>query len=248
MRQAANKKEQTMNIRKHLAALAAPALMLLVPGISPAKAEPLIWGIQAEQLEYRIGDETDVFAWDFDALIGRDELKIVWRSEGEFATKEDKFESLENQLRAQVPISTFFDAVGGLRYSSPDAGNRIDGVVGLHGLAPQFIEVDADLFLGSHPAFRFEAEYEALITNRLIAVPSIEFDMPFTDDPKFDQGAFGPKLEVGLRLSYDVVDRLLSPYIGVHYERSFGSTANIKRGEGEDAGALFFVAGVKMIF
>jgi copper resistance protein B len=45
-----------------------------------------------------------------------------------------------------------------------------------------------------------------------------------------------------------MVDRLLSPYVGVHYERSFGGTANIKRSEGEDAGAVFFVVGAKMIF
>lgn len=237
-----------MTLPKFFTTLGASALVISALSATPVQAEPLIWGIQAEQAEYRLGEDTDVFAWDFDALIGRDELKLVWRSEGEFATKEDKFERLENQLRAQVPISTFFDAVGGVRYSSPSAGDRIDGVVGLHGLAPQFIEVDADLFVGKHPSARFEVDYEALITNRLIATPMIELDLPFTDDGKYGQAAFAPTLEVGLRISYDLVDRLLSPYIGVHYERSFGATANIKRAEGEDAGALFFVAGLKMMF
>ena len=56
---------------------------------SPAFAEQLIWGVQAEQLEYRIGDETDVVAWDVDAQIGTDELKLVFRSEGEFETTGD---------------------------------------------------------------------------------------------------------------------------------------------------------------
>jgi copper resistance protein B len=237
-----------MTFRKLFAGIALPAFAILSFSPKPVLAEPLIWGIQAEQAEYRIGDDTDVFAWDFDALVGRDELKFVWRSEGEFATKEDKFESLENQLRVQVPISTFFDAVGGVRYSSPSAGDRIDGVVGLHGLAPQFFEVDADLFVGKNPSARFEVDYEALITNRLIATPSIELDVPFTDDGKYGRAAFGPTLEVGFRVSYDMVDRLLSPYVGVHYERSFGGTANIKRSEGEDAGAVFFVVGAKMIF
>ena len=176
------------------------------------------------------------------------DLGLTSHSEGEFATKNDNFERLENQLRAQVPISTFFDAVGGVRFSSPSTGNRFDGVIGLHGLAPQFFEVDADLFVGEYPSARLDVDYEVLLTNRLIATPTIELNLPFTDDTKYGKAAFGPSLEVGLRLSYDVVDRLLSPYIGIHYERSFGGTANIKRSEGEDAGAVFFLVGAKMIF
>ena len=35
----------------------------------PAQAEQLIYGFQAEQLEYRLGDDEDTFVWDFDALI-----------------------------------------------------------------------------------------------------------------------------------------------------------------------------------
>ena len=85
-------------------AVAVAAVSLMV---SPAFAEQLIWGIQAEQLEYRIGDETDVVAWDVDALIGTDELKLVFRSEGEFETTGDVLETFENQLRLQKPISTF---------------------------------------------------------------------------------------------------------------------------------------------
>ena len=214
-----------MTLQKILAGLVAPAFVISVLPATPVQAEPLIWGVQAEQTEFRYGKDTDVFA-----------------------TKNDNFERLENQLRAQVPISTFFDAVGGVRFSSPSTGNRFDGVIGLHGLAPQFFEVDADLFVGEYLSARLDVDYEVLLTNRLIATPTIELNLPFTDDTKYGKAAFGPSLEVGLRLSYDVVDRLLSPYIGIHYERSFGGTANIKRSEGEDAGAVFFLVGAKMIF
>ena len=147
-----------------------------------------------------------------------------------------------------MPISPFFDAVGGIRVDTPEGPNRAHAVIGLHGLAQQWFELDADLFLSDHPSFRFEAEYEGLITNRIILTPSIELDLPFTDDPALDQGAWGPKIEVGLRLSYDLVDRAVSPYIGVHYERVFGKTASIARGNGEDTGAVFFVAGTRLIF
>ncbi|MBT8003536.1 MAG: copper resistance protein B [Rhodospirillales bacterium] len=215
---------------------------------SPLFAEQLIWGVQAEQLEYRIGDDTDVMAWDVDALIGTDELKLVFRSEGEFETNGDVLETMENQLRLQAPISTFFDAVAGVRVDTPEGPDRVYGVVGVHGLAPQWFEIDADLFVSDRPSFRFEAEYEALITNRLILTPSIEFNLPFTDDLAIEQGAWGPKLEVGARLSYDLLDRAISPYIGVHYERVFGETQDIATSEGKDDDALFLTIGAKLIF
>ncbi|MEL7000715.1 MAG: copper resistance protein B, partial [Pseudomonadota bacterium] len=213
----------------------------------PASAEPL-WGIQAEQLEYRVGEDENVLAYDLDAFVGSDELKVVWRSEGEFSLEEEAWEALENQLRVQVPVSTFFDAVAGVRVDTPEGPNRVHAVIGLHGLAQQWFEVDADLFLSDHPSLRVEAEYEGLITNRIILVPSVELDVPFTDDAAADTGAWGPKLEVGLRLSYDLVDRAVSPYVGVHYERVFGETASIAEANGEDPGAVFFVAGTRLMF
>ncbi len=233
-----------MSIRNILAGVLAPALL----AAAPALAEPVVWGVQAEQLEYRAGDGSDILAWDFDAFAGTDELKILWRSEAEFALDEDVFESLENQARLQMPVSDFFDAVVGVRVSTPEGPDRVHGVVGLHGLAPQWFEIDADLFLSDEPFFRFEAEYEALITNRIILTPVVELELPFTDDRAIGVGAWGPTLEVGARLSYDLVDRALSPYIGVHYERVFGETADLARDEGEDVDGLFFVAGARIMF
>ena len=216
---------------------------------APATAmEPPIWGIQAEQLELRVNDDASVLAWDSDALFGSDELKFVWRSEGEYELRESTLETLENQARLQVPISDFFDGVAGVRVDTPDGPDRVYGVLGIHGLTQQWFEIDADLFLSEHPSFRFEVEYEALITNRIVLIPSIEFDLPFTDDEAIGVGAFGPKLELGARISYDLVDRAIAPYIGVHYEQTFGDSADLAREEGEEAGAVFFVTGVRLMF
>lgn len=228
--------------------LLAGALASVTVGLSPAAAEQVLWGLAAEQLEYRVGEEVNVIAYDLDAYVGTDELKVVWRSEGEFETEAEAFEALENQLRVQIPVSPFFDFVGGIRVDTPEGPNRVHAVAGFHGLAPQWFEVDLDLFVSDHPSFRFEVEYEGLITNRITLVPSIELDLPFTDDPALDVAAFGPKLEVGLRLSYDLIDRAISPYIGVHYERVFGQTADIARANGEDTGAVFFVAGTRIMY
>tara|TARA_R110000868_G_scaffold411600_1_gene705779 strand:+ start:2915 stop:3619 length:705 start_codon:yes stop_codon:yes gene_type:complete len=229
--------------------LAAGIVASLTLPIISAQAEPLIYGVQVEQLEYRLlEDETEVLAWDGDFIVGTDELKFVLRSEGEFKTDGDVMETMETQARLQVPISTFFDAVAGIRVDTPEGPDQVHGVVGVKGLAPQWFEIDADLFLSDYPSFRFEAEYEALITNRLILTPSIEVDLPFRDNPKFDKGMWGPTVEVGARLSYDLIDRSVSPYIGVHYERSFGKTRDIALSENEEGDALFFVTGLRLLF
>lgn len=227
-----------------LAGAIAPALLMALP----AAADPLVWGFQAEQNEYRVTDGDNVYAWDFDAFIGTDEARFVWRSEGEYAFGEDAFETLENQARVQVPISDFWDAVAGVRLDTPSGPDRVFGVIGLHGLAPQFIETDIDFFIADDPAFRFEIEYEGLITNRIILAPSFELDLPFTDDEEIGLGGFGPSMELGLRLSYDLVDRAIAPYVGVHYERSFGESSLLAQREGENPGAVFFVVGARLQF
>lgn len=228
----------------------AVAAIATVVSTAPASAaeEPLIWSVQAEQLEYRFGDETDVMAWDADATAGTDELKLLLRSEGEYEREGRVMESLEHQLRLQKPVSDFFDAVAGVRVDTPEGPDRVHGVLGLHGLAPQWFEVDADLFVSDHPSLRLDVEYELLLTNHLILTPSIDIDLPFTDDREIGLGAWGPKMEVGARLSYDLVDRAVAPYVGIHYERVFGETRDIARADGEDGDALFFVAGTRLLF
>ena len=214
-----------------------------------ALAEPVLWAIQAEQFEYRLGEGgADAFAWDTDAYWGTDELKVRWLSEGEYDFEENAMEELENQLRVQTPISEFWDVVAGVRVDTPDGPDRAYGVIGVHGLAPQWIEVDADLYISEDPVFAVDAEYEGLITNRLILTPSVEAELPLTDNPELANGAFGPRLEVGARLSYDLIDRAISPYIGVHYERAFGETADRIRAAGEEVGGVHFVAGTKFLF
>ena len=228
----------------------ASAAGMMLAAASTAQAEPLIYGFQAEQFEYRDGDNGEnVFVWDFDFVIGTDELKFVWRSEAEIVDGSGEFEGLENQLRLQYPVSTFFDAVVGVHAITPDnLPDRYNAVVGLKGLAPGFFEVDADLYLSDNSFFRFEAEYEGLITNRVILTPSIELTVPLADDLAYGQAAGGATVEAGLRLSYDLVDRAISPYIGVNYEKSFGGTADLIRASGEANGVTSIVFGTRLMF
>jgi copper resistance protein B len=239
--------------RLRLVGAAFLAALTLPLGHAAAQEKDFIfYGVSFEQLEFREGidDSGDVLAWDGDAFVGNDEWKLRLVSEGEYATEEEVFEVLEHQLAVQRLATDFFDVKAGVRYDAPAGPNRLYGVVGLHGLAQQWFEVDADLFVSEKGdlSARLDADYELLITNRWILTPSAEIDVAFSDDRAIGVGAGFVSAEVGLRLSYDLVDRAISPYVGVHYERLLGESADLARDDGEAIDGLFVGAGVKVLF
>ena len=93
-----------------------------------------------------------------------------------------------------------------------------------------------------------DVEYELLITNRLILTPSAEINVAFSGDPEIGVGSGVTDIETGMRLSYDLIDRSLSPYFGVVYERKLGQTENIALSEGEDIEGWRAVIGTKLMF
>jgi len=230
------------------------AALVLGSGVARAQdiddAGLVYWGFTADRLEYRFGDEEDVIAVEADAFVGTDKFKARLESEVEYGVDEEAFERQRHQLVGQIPISPFFDAKAGIGINAPEGPDRWYGIVGLHGLAPQWFELDADFLVSEtgDAAIEFEAEYEALITNRIILVPSVEFDFGFTDDEEIGAGQWLRSVELGARLSYDLIDRAVAPYVGVHYERLFGETADLAKAEGGDRDALSAVVGVRLMF
>jgi copper resistance protein B len=233
---------------------AGAAALAVALSASPAAAQEtnlVYYGFQLEEFEHRRGDESEeLLVWNGDAFVGTDELKLRWLGEGEYDTDARKFESMENRLVLQMPVSDFFDVKAGIRADTPKGKSRLYGVLGVTGLLKQWIEVDADLFVSDvgDASVRLDAEYELLLTNRLTLTPSADLDVAFFDDRKMGVGSGFSSAEVALRLSYDIYDRLLSPYVGVVWERKFGNTADFVREEGEDVEAWFVAVGVKVLF
>lgn len=228
---------------------------LLAPAVTalPAVAQegPFIaYGTALEQLEYRASPDNDILAWDGDAFVGTDEWKLVWQSEGEYAIGPGEFETLENQVLVTRLLTDFFDLKAGVRYDAPEGENRLYGVLGLQGLAEQFIELDADLFVSEKGdvSARLDVDYEILVTNRITLTPTLEIDFAFSDDRAIGVGSGLVSTEAGLRLSYDLVDRAISPYIGVFYERVYFETADFARDDGENIDELFGVIGARVMF
>lgn len=232
----------------------AAALTAILASAGPVRAEVMdtMWvgGLSVDRLEARLGEGSNVGAWDAEAWIGGDTWKFVAETEGEYAEREKSLEKAEHRLYARRMISEFFDARGGLRYDSPAGPDRGYVFLGFQGLAPQWVEVDGDLFVSEKGdlSARFGAEYELLLTNRLILQPEAEIELALTDDREIGLGQGITGVEAGVRLIYELVDRDVAPYLGVHWERKLGETANLARREGEDTDGARFVIGLRLQF
>ncbi len=209
------------------------------------------WGVSAEKLEYRYSDSDEELAVvEGDAFYGTDKLKFRWLFEGEWEEAHNAWETLENQFVAQTPISDFWDAKAGIRVDTPEGPDRVYGVVGLTGLAPYWFEVDTNLYVSDEgdASADFEAEYELLLTNYWIVSATFEADVAFSEDREIGVGKGLNSTETGLRLSYDLIDRAFSPYVGIVHERKYGDTADLARDSGGGIEDWFAVVGARLMF
>ncbi|PQA85448.1 copper resistance protein B [Hyphococcus luteus] len=236
--------------------LAAPAAAQTIPSNSEMREHTrehhggLTLGyVEGERLEYRSNEGDPVFLWDAQGWYGGDINKLWVKTEGEYDFKADEFEEAEVQALWSRAIGGFFDAQAGLRHDFAPGGDRTFAVVGLQGLTPYLFEVDSALFVSDDGdvSARIEAEYELLITQRLILQPRTELNFEFQDVPEYGLGSGLSTAEVGARLRYEI-KREFAPYIGVSWERALGDTADFARADGEDPGGVSFLAGVRIWF
>ena len=123
------------------AVAAAIVLLVAMSGTAQAGEPPaLLYGVEIEELEYRLANGDDLVAWDADAFVGSDIWKARWQSEAEYEIDARDFERLENQFVVQRLATDFFDVKAGVRFDTPEGENRSYAVVGLHGLAQQWFE------------------------------------------------------------------------------------------------------------
>jgi copper resistance protein B len=240
----------TARPRSALAGALAAALLLAA---GPARAEKmddqLFTLFKIDELEHRWQKGEDIVTWDGQFRIGNDDHKLALKSEGEYVPDADRFHGAEIQALYLRRISDFFDAQIGVRQDLEPRPTRAYGVIGASGLAPQWFEVDANLFISErgHASARLEAEYDVLLTQRLVLEASGELDAAFADDRAAGIGGGLSSVELGLRLRYEI-EREFAPYIGINWERKLGRTADLARADGEEAGAFALVVGLRLWF
>lgn len=192
-------------------------------------------------------DDGTGMAWEGQAWVGTDLNKLWLRSEGERIGGHIEGADLE-VLYGRV-FARWWDVVGGVRHDFKPGASQDFVAIGVQGLAPYKFEVEATAYLGQsgQTAARLEAEYETLLTNRLILQPLVEVNFYGKNDERRGIGSGLSTAEAGLRLRYEVT-RQFAPYIGVVREHAFGSTADLRRAAGEDVNDTRVVAGIRIWF
>jgi copper resistance protein B len=200
-----------------------------------------------DQLEIRDSHPDTGFGWDLEGWIGTDLTRLWLRSEGEIASS--RTEAAEMEVLVGRSISPWWDIVAGLRHDFRPEDSRTFGAIGVQGLAPQWFELDATLYLGDagQSAARFTAQYELLFTNRLVLQPRVELNLHGKTEASRNIGSGLSNMEAGLRLRYEFT-RQFAPYVGLEWTKAFGKTATLLKGSSGGTSDAHVVGGVRLWF
>ena len=177
--------------------------------------DPLEYMVLLDRLEFRDTSSATPFVWDTKAWVGRDRNRLYLRSNG--GTANGTTAATVEAFWAR-PVSRWWNLVLGMRedFAPGDAQGWL--AVGVMGLAPYRVNVQATAYLGDagRTALRIETEYDMLLTNRLILQPRLELDAYGKDDPSHDIDS-GISMDLGLRLRYEI-RREIAPYMGINWD------------------------------
>jgi len=199
------------------------------------------------QFELFKGRDGSGQALDAQAWFGTDRNKLWLKASGERSGGRlgaTRLEGLWNHA-----IAAYWGLQTGIRHDVGDGPSRTWAAFGVQGLAPYWFEVEATAYAGprGRTALRLEAEYELLLTQRLILQPDVEVNLYGKNDPERGIGRGVSDIDVGLRLRYEIT-RKFAPYVGVVYSRKFGNTASYARAAGERVSDTQVVAGIRIWF
>jgi copper resistance protein B len=202
-----------------------------------------------DRLEYQTREGEPAFLWDIQAWIGTDFNKLWFKSEGEWLTEEDEFEEASAELLYSRNISSFWDVQIGVRHDFKPDPERTFAALGIQGIAPLWFEVEATTYLSEDAdlSIVLEAEYDLLLSQRLILQPRLETSAALQEVEEYGVGQGLNDIELGLRLRYEI-QREFAPYIGISWNRKIGETENLAEAEGEDIETFSFVVGLKTWF
>jgi len=228
--------------------LAVLGMTASLPAAADMKDDAVRTKFMLDRFENRRDDGEDLRLWEAQLNVRSDYQGMALKIDGE-RPEGGPTESAEYQLLYQRLVSDFFDAQFGVRYDDRPEPSRTYAVVGLQGLAPYWFEVDANLYLSDEgdASASLEAEYDLLLTQRLVLQPAAELNVAFSDDEEIGVGSGISGAELGLRLRYEL-HRKFAPYLGVNWEKKFGDTADFARDEGEDTESTAWVLGVTAWF
>lgn len=198
-----------------------------------------------DRLEYRTQKGVDGVYWDAQGWYGGDINKLWLKSEGQKIIG-GRTEEADLQVLYARRIAPFWHVQGGLRSEMQPGPTKNYGVLTLQGIAPYWFAMETSAFIrGGSITGRIEAEYDQLLTQRLILQPRINSSFSTTADRARGVGRGINDVELSLRLRYEI-KREIAPYIGITWSRKFGETSDITRGRGENVTSTAVVIGLRV--
>jgi len=218
------------------------------PALTTAHQHPraLYWLARFNHLELWDADPGSGQTWTGDVRLGGDIHRLRLATYG--ARSQGHTESADIEMLYSRSVTPWWDVQFGARQSF-QSHSRTWAAFGVQGLAPYLFELSAMAYAasGGQVQVSLDAEYELLLTNRLILQPSFELTAALKHEPHAGIGSGVGTLEAGLRLRYEITRRV-APYLGLVHERNLGNTADITRANGHHTRDTRVVAGVRVWF
>ncbi|QVM85197.1 copper resistance protein B [Novosphingobium decolorationis] len=204
--------------------------------------------VMLDRLEAKLGKGSDGLSWEGALRTGGDIDRLWIKSEGEAAFGEG-IEDAEVEVLWGHAIGAWFDLQAGVRQELGPDPDRTQVSLGVEGLAPYMFDISAQAFLSTKGELtaRLEAETDQRLTQRLILQPRAEALFSAQRIAERGTGRGLTSLEAGVRLRYEFA-RQFAPYVGVEWQKKFGSTADYARAVGDDPDRVVAVAGLRAWF
>lgn len=186
----------------------------------------------------------------FETLIGTDENRMFVEANMNKAESNDPKYDVSALYSRNV--AAFWDVQAGVRYSEDKNNrnsNRIDGVIGLLGLAPYFFETKAYLYGGENNFWgaSFDFDRDLLLTQKLITQPYIEADVVFNDNSDFASKTGLSELKTGIKTRYEITKRI-RPFVDIAYQYEKGQKLTTFQEATDSEKGWLYGAGIELVF
>ena len=186
----------------------------------------------------------------FETLIGTDENRVFVEANLNKAESNDP--NYDVSALYSRNVAAFWDVQAGVRYSEDKNNrnsNRIDGVIGLLGLAPYFFETKAYLYGGENNFWgaSFEFDRDLLLTQKLITQPYIAADIVLNDNSDFAAKSGLSELKTGIKTRYEINKRI-RPFVDVAYQYEKGQKLTTFQEATDSEKGWLYGAGLELVF
>ncbi len=201
--------------------------------------------VLVDQLEWHGGDTHQGLGWDSTAWFGGDQNRLWLRTGGR--ADNGRLHEAEAHVLYGRAFARWWDVVAGVREDVRPGPAQSWLAIGVQGLAPYWFDIEATAYLGAggQTAARVEAQYELLLTNRLILQPLVEANLFGTTNLERGLAGGSGTVDTEFRLRYEI-RREFAPYIGVGWHRGFGDTLRLAATPGEALRGRRLLAGLRL--